>query len=123
MVVLRLISHFSEVGVFGQRVSVKAVFFCFITLLLGTATLFANDLRANLISGSQSATVGQQNIYTVSVTNVSNSTVVKYTVLLQNGNTTLASIKGVSLAPGVSTNFTLTWVPANAGNYIIQGYV
>jgi hypothetical protein len=83
------------------------------------------DLAANSISGTSTPSVGLATTYTVEVENTGTTTQqgTAYTVKLMNGTTQLASVPGVTLAPGETHTFNISWTPTTAGPMAITGKV
>lgn len=81
------------------------------------------DLAANTITGTSTPSVGMASTYSVEVENTGTTTQLgtAYTVKLMNGETQLASVPGVTLAPGDTHTFAIPWTPTTAGPMAITG--
>jgi hypothetical protein len=83
------------------------------------------DLSALEITGTTTPSVGLAATYQVEVENTGTTTQqgTAYTVKLMSGDTELASVAGVTLAPGETHTFDISWTPATAGPMAITGKV
>jgi hypothetical protein len=83
------------------------------------------DISALLIQGDNAPAIGVPVTYTILVQNLGNTTLegASYTVWLKNGTLDLASCQGVTLVPGETHAFLLTWTPTVPGPLTISGLV
>ena len=82
-----------------------------------------NDMAALSILGNLSPTAGTASNYTVMVRNMGTAAQSNYSVKLMNGATILASVAGPALAPGISQNVVVPWIPQSPGPMAISGKV
>ena len=76
----------------------------------------ANDLALSSLSGNTSPTAGIQSIYTAFVRNRGSNPQSTYTVkLFRDPAVELASVNGITIAPGTTQSFDLPWTPSAAG--------
>jgi len=81
------------------------------------------DLSALTVSGTTTPSVGLQATYTVHVKNTGTTTQngTAFTVKLMSGETVLASVPGVTLAPNEEHDFLIPWTPSTAGPVALTG--
>lgn len=83
-----------------------------------------NDLAALSITGNSIPSVGAASNYTVNVFNWGTVSQSNYTVKLYNGNNVeLASVPGITVAPGMAQPVVISWTPTVAGPMSIYGKV
>ena len=84
----------------------------------------AHDLSAVSLTGSIAPQVNTLNNYTLTVGNTGQNAEATYTVkLMKEGNVEIASLPGVSLAPGQTHEYTLPWTPTAVGATYLYGKV
>jgi hypothetical protein len=83
------------------------------------------DIAAVMIGGETAPIAGVPATYTVVVQNLGNTILEgsSYSVFLMNGDIVLATLPGVTLAPGQTYPFDLAWTPAASGPVTLTGLV
>lgn len=84
----------------------------------------ANDLAATSVTGNLTPSINAATIYNVGVRNRGTNPQSTYTVQLINAaGTVLGSVAGVTLAPGASHSFPISWTPTVEGPMQLRGKV
>ena len=82
-----------------------------------------NDLAATTITGNATPSANISTTYTIGIHNWGTASQSTYTVKLMSGTTELASVAGVTVAPGADVTVPVSFTPTTAGPMTIFGKV